>query len=194
MVASQKNFERLIWAPKILPGTDEKTAPRDPLAVVERFDAPLPSDQVDSDTGARFNEFVLQRLNSRATPVAAPRKRMVYVGCLPLDQKLGLDVARQVKELGASPILAPVGHAEQAFFCWGEADEASILDALDSPSIRNWRTAKPKGRLIVVACPPHSPTKAAACELGEFGPADAVIDGTTGDLRGKLATYLSTSQ
>ena len=58
-------FERMIWAPVVLPGNicSTKTARRDPLEVLGRFGQQLlPTDQIDSDTASRFNQFVLQHL------------------------------------------------------------------------------------------------------------------------------------
>jgi TIR domain len=58
-------FERMIWAPFVLPsGTsaEAKMARRDPLDVVDQFGERLEPDTIDGDTASRFNEFVLQRL------------------------------------------------------------------------------------------------------------------------------------
>jgi hypothetical protein len=55
-------FVRMIWAPAVLTTSEDSTSPRDPLAVVDRFGARLPTDKIDGDTASRFNEFVLQRL------------------------------------------------------------------------------------------------------------------------------------
>jgi hypothetical protein len=55
-------FVRMIWAPKVL--VSEKTAEvnRDPFDIVGKFGELLPTDQIDSDTASRFNEYVLQHL------------------------------------------------------------------------------------------------------------------------------------
>jgi hypothetical protein len=58
-------FERMIWAPIVLPaGTpaEPNMVRRDPLNVVDQFGERLETDQIDGDTASRFNEFVLQRL------------------------------------------------------------------------------------------------------------------------------------
>jgi hypothetical protein len=186
-------FERLIWAPKVVPGLDEEAAVRDPLEVLDRFDERLPNDEVDGDTAARFNEFVLQRLDRRAPAGTAPRRCYVYIAALPVDQELALAVARRVKELGAAPIFAPtdregearvalesalLSRADHVLFCWGEADEASLLDALEAQPVQSWRAARPSGRLGLVVGPPDSATKHAARALGEFGAADLIVDAT----------------
>lgn len=190
--SNRSGFERLIWAPKVVPGSVEDAARvRDPLDVLQTFDAHLDSDQIDGDTAARFNEFVLQRLEGRGAPAPAPRKRYVYVGSAPVDEKLISYVARQIQELGASPIFVADGaRADHALICWGDTDEISILEALESPAIESWRAAKPEGRLVLLACPPHSQTKMRVCGLGKFGPADLVIDGTIEQIRSTLEPIL----
>jgi hypothetical protein len=65
-------FERLIWAPSVLPAETSvraKIARRDPLKVLKGFGQQLlETDQIDSDTASRFNENVLQRLRMRLSP------------------------------------------------------------------------------------------------------------------------------
>jgi hypothetical protein len=62
-------FERLIWAPTVLPGETSllaKRARRDPLKILTEFGQQLSeADQIDSDTASCFNAFVLQRLERR---------------------------------------------------------------------------------------------------------------------------------
>ena len=62
-------FERMIWAPSVLPvetSAQAKGARSDPLKILKQFGQQLlPMDQVDSDTASRFNEFVLQRLSKK---------------------------------------------------------------------------------------------------------------------------------
>jgi hypothetical protein len=62
-------FERLIWAPSVLPAETSvgvKRARRDPLKILTKFGQQLlETDQIDSDTASRFNDFVLQRLERR---------------------------------------------------------------------------------------------------------------------------------
>lgn len=65
----QPGFERMIWAPTVLPAdanAQTKGARRDPLKILKRFgQRVLEADQIDNDTASRFNEFVLQRLERR---------------------------------------------------------------------------------------------------------------------------------
>ena len=62
-------FERMIWAPDVLPAETSaraKRTRRDPLKILKRFGQRLlEMDQIDGDTASRFNEFVLQRLERR---------------------------------------------------------------------------------------------------------------------------------
>jgi TIR domain len=66
---ARPGFERMIWAPAVLPmetSAQAKRALRDPLKVLKRFGQRLlETDQIDGDTASRFNEFVLQRLERR---------------------------------------------------------------------------------------------------------------------------------
>ena len=64
---AKPGFERVIWAPTVLPlgASDRANVARDPFDVVERFGDLLPTDQIDGDTASRFNEFVVQRLSRR---------------------------------------------------------------------------------------------------------------------------------
>jgi TIR domain len=58
-------FQRLIWAPAVLPAENAKAKRRrrDPLKTLEWFGQQLlEADQIDSDTAANFNLHVLQRL------------------------------------------------------------------------------------------------------------------------------------
>jgi MinD-like ATPase involved in chromosome partitioning or flagellar assembly len=84
--AKKSGFERMIWAPDVLPGTSATSAEarRDPLEVLNRFGQRLlATDQIVSDTASRFNEFVLQHLaerhrgpsTSRSSPSRASRAR-----------------------------------------------------------------------------------------------------------------------
>jgi hypothetical protein len=63
------SFERLIWAPAVLPpeaSARAKRGRRDPLKVLKGFGQQLlEADQIDSDTASRFNDFVLQRLERK---------------------------------------------------------------------------------------------------------------------------------
>jgi hypothetical protein len=61
-------FERLIWAPAVLPAESAKgrRARRDPLKTLKRFGQQLlEADQIYSDTASNFNQNVLQRLERR---------------------------------------------------------------------------------------------------------------------------------
>jgi len=58
-------FERLIWAPTVLPekSAQAKRARRNPFQILKRFGQRLlEADQIDSDTASNFNLHVLQRL------------------------------------------------------------------------------------------------------------------------------------
>ena len=57
------SFERIIWAPKVLPA---ERARSDPLKVLKRFGQQLlATDHIYNDTASRFNELVLKRLSRK---------------------------------------------------------------------------------------------------------------------------------
>jgi len=68
-------FERLIWAPEVLPAETSARAKRglrDPLKVLKEFGQPLlEADQIGGDTSSNFNGYVLQRLQRT---VVSPRQ------------------------------------------------------------------------------------------------------------------------
>ena len=63
-------------------GGNLEPALRDPFTVLARFGVKLASDQIDSDTATRFNEFVFQRLSRKAEKSA----KTVYVHCAEGDR------------------------------------------------------------------------------------------------------------
>jgi hypothetical protein len=210
--ARRPGFKRLIWVPKIVPGLSESTQPRDALDVLTRFDSFVDTDEIESDTSARFTEFVLQRLlPPRQTdgPGSTVRqlRASVFIAYLQRDQGVGLDVAKRFKELGAGQIffgavgsgapgsaerqLTLMNRADHVVFCWGAADELEVVEALDLPVFRQWCAGEPKGQLCLLACNPDNETKRSACELGTFGQANLVLDGLTGDFRTALAPLLA---
>jgi hypothetical protein len=211
------SFRRLIWAPKTIPGLDPLPA-RDALHVLEQFDKFIDSDEIEGDTSARFNEFVLQRLLpskpvnpvTAAPPIVKPVPS-VFIAYLPIDQNVGLGAARRLKELGAPQIYfgavgdgaasggterrqALMARADHVVFCWGAVDELQIVETLDLPVFQSWRAVKPKGHLCLLACDPDNDIKRSACQLGSLGQADLVIDGLGADLRKTMAPILGPAQ
>jgi hypothetical protein len=192
------SFQRLIWAPKVLPRDAAISAParlRDPLQVLERFDQRLPSDQIDGDTPTRFNEFVLQRLGGEIR-VPAVEARAIYIYSSSSDRKFGLSIARELKRNGFAPLLkAPssegtaqqLAQAEQkvlsrvrcVIVCWDAQTRAQIMTDVMDPALQTWRGAGRKdNKLILVLGPPESEAKAEVAEFG-FGPdVDCVVDTT----------------
>jgi hypothetical protein len=206
-------FRRLIWAPKTIPGLDPLPA-RDALHVLEQFDKFIDSDEIEGDTSARFNEFVLQRLlppkpagPATVNPVTVKAVPSLFIAYLPVDQDVALSAARRLKALGALQIyFGGVGNgavpggaerqqglmarADHVLFCWGVADELQIVETLDLPMFQSWRALKPRGHLCLLACDPDNDIKRSACQLGSLGQADLVIDGLGADLRKTMAPIL----
>jgi hypothetical protein len=209
--ARRPAFKRMIWVPKIVPGLSEATQPRDALDVLTHFDSFVDTDEIESDTAARFTDFVLQRLlpprqpDAPGTSVRKPQAS-VFIAYLQGDQAVGLDVAKRCKELGAGQIffgtvgsgascsterqLTLMSRADHVVFCWGAADELEVVEALDLPVFQQWCADKPKGHLCLLTCSPDNDTKRSACDLGTFAQAGQVLDGFRGDLRATLASLL----
>jgi len=202
-------FPRLIWIPKLFRQSDgESSAPRDPVKVLEQFGPLLKFDDIESDAGARFNEFVLQRLDdlvkvrpSNPPDLTVAKKPDVFVGALSIDLAHGVSMVQRIKETGGNPTLVPLNpgatagnermaamleRADHAVFCWGQADEASVFDALASPVLENWRAKRSKGRVCLAIFVPDSDMKSAALISGSFGAADIVVDASDGELGMKL--------
>jgi hypothetical protein len=204
-VAEQRKFARLFWVPKIFRGPEAENGtfepdglqPRDPFKVLERFgqDRPLASDEIESDTASRFNEFVLQRLTPRTGPAAVPTKTWIYVGALlPTDQGLLTGMVKRIKALGANACFGPstlLAKADHAVFCWGQADEVGMFEALDAPVLQTWRANHPAGQLCLVLFPPMTDTKASALEIGSYGEADCVVDSNSDELEAQLRLIIS---
>ena len=193
-------FARLIWVPKLLPrpepGGSGEPVPRDPFETLRRFglEGLLDSDEIESDTASRFNEFVLQRLASRIATAVAEPKACVFVGAPAGDRDLLDAMAKRIKALGAKPIFGPttlLARADHVVYCWGQADEAAMLDAVDGPAIQAWRAAHPGGRICLVTFPPMTETKASALEVGSYGEADAVTDSNSDDLETQLRSVVA---
>jgi hypothetical protein len=68
-VKRRPTFERMIWAPTVLPAETSAQAKRprsDPLKILKRFGQRLlATDQIHNDTASHFNEFVLQHLSRK---------------------------------------------------------------------------------------------------------------------------------
>jgi hypothetical protein len=93
-------FYRIIWAPRSLAAEDESETAvsiRDPLAVVEKFGAQLPSDKIDGDSLSKFVDFLIQHVDRTTMPsddfdrLEADMRVYVY------HQRQDFDYARLVK-------------------------------------------------------------------------------------------------
>ena len=199
--AQRSGFERLIWIPKLPPMVEQASnEPRAPFDVLEGFGGYFRgwadgkgADTVESDTASRFNDFVLQRLKSRAIAPPPGRKACVYVGALTVDRALGNAMALHVKSMGAAPVFGPTTLLERAdhiIYCWGRGDETSMFDALASPAIEMWQKNHPAGCLCLVVHSPESETKSSAIEIGSWSTADCVLDRDADDFETQLRTLI----
>jgi hypothetical protein len=197
-------FRRLIWAPKFLPSVGEDSPPRDPFAVLERFDCYNAGDELFSDTSARFNDFVTQRLatdedQGSAVHVMGSSSEWLFVAYLPVDELVGLLAAKRLKELAAGRVPLLYGPARDAeklnraglvVVCWGTATDRDLMELFELPPYKKWRAERPGARICLLACSPDSEEKRAAIEVGGFGFADTVVDARSGILPTSAASLL----
>jgi hypothetical protein len=190
------SFYRLIWAPKVLAiaiGDNPEFAPRDPFKVLSRFGAKLESDQIDSDTATRFNEFVFQRLENKSGKTS----KTIYVHCGHGDRLLALEVSKALRKAGYSPIIRPdptegspeeresaeralIHKAQRAILCWGNATQAALVSELTGSTIAKWREEDPAKRSIVLLIgPPSTAAKAEVIELGLGEDINTIVDGSS---------------
>jgi hypothetical protein len=192
--ARRPEFRRLIWTPKVMIGTegtadsDAAKVVRDPLQILAEFDTLLETDEIDGDTAARFNEFVIQRLEAStpARPEEGHRAVTVYLTAAPDDLKLAVEAGKRLKEHGQKVLIFPTDtdyqlarRADHVAFCWGKADEITVMEALDQLDSSEWRRLRPSGQLQLIVFEPDSDIKRIARELTSFGAADLVIDAAT---------------
>jgi hypothetical protein len=115
---------------------------------------------------------------------------------LTIDQALIAGMVRHVRELGAQTLFGPphpkvMHRADLLLFCWGRADDAALVEQLNSPTLQVWRGANPDRRIVVIAYPPGSPTKETACQAMTYGVADLVLEKASATFGTKLAAILS---
>jgi TIR domain len=193
----RSSFYRLIWAPKVLPQRSAALdcIPRDPFAVVDRFDRRLQSDQIDSDTAAKFNEFVFQRLKNKLATVA----KTVYIHCALNDRDFALSIARELRRSGFTPYVRPgesegnaqelvkaqetlINQSQHIVICWSIVSRATLIAELPAPTlVQLWKNRSPTKRLCLVIGPPKNASKDEVIELGICPDIDFVIDATRND-------------
>jgi hypothetical protein len=193
-VATDSNFYRLIWAPKIMPRShqgDSEQVTRDPIDVLTAFGDRCASDQIDGDTATRFNEFVLQRVAGHAMPATRPD---VYIYSTADDRRFSIDVARALKSVGATPLLGvspgegsseQIAQAERELLrrarcvvvCWAGAKRAQIISEIVRSEFQEWKNDRNNERkLILLIAPPGSESKVEAVEFGIGSQVDWIID------------------
>jgi hypothetical protein len=150
--ANDGEFQRVIWAPKVL----SETTDRDPLAVMADFDAMLPTDAIDGSELSKFREFVIQRLAERAGPrpieigeIEGPK---VYIYYRREDEDYALSVAeallaRQIEPHfpifdGADTEITDwhkrqLVECDAVVVCWADAGEVWVSQ--QTPEWKDWR-------------------------------------------------------
>lgn len=203
-----REFTRLIWIPKRMRQAERENGviTRDPFEVLQNFGGYKDgSDEIESDTLSRFNEFVLHRLKKGTEPSVLPKKIPILVSSLPTDGSLGLSMARRLKDLGADPLMFSMEmeaegreareekflkRVEHVLFCWGQADEASVIEAVDSAAIQRWHASRLKSHVCIVCFPPASSFKSSVIALGSYGASDVIVDANSAELDARLNLLL----
>ena len=193
-------FRRIVWAPKILDVPGQPAGPaveRDPLKVLERFDAQIATDKIDGDILSKFIEFLFQYLSQtaprRATPAPPNGKLEVYLAYHSADE----DYAGAVVEaLRQSPVKIQVPAAgsdaetrrynddllmkcDAITLCWANASEVWVRSEADR--LKDWEALGRKqqfARRSLIAGPPPVPHKRAQFMriLFQDGQFDEVLD------------------
>ena len=209
-------FYRMIWAPKVLPvrgGDGNEVAQRDPFKTLVMFSTKVPTDQVDSDTATRFNQFVFQRLEKKAAvaaaTAAAPAKpKTLYLHCAHSDRAFARETAKAIKAAGYAPIVRPgpdegtpeeldaaelasLAKAQRVLLCWGSASRLAVLNEIANPALGKWRAEDPARSIVLLIGPPSSDAKKEVVELGMGEEIGKILDFTEqGDIASLLATGL----
>src|SRR5262249_51814301 len=154
------DFERLIWAPKVLPTLDpssEPVKPRDPLAVMSRYDECIATDQIDGDTASRFIEFILQRMQILRNPPSL--SSTVYLIAAEADRPIAQTLSNELRSLHVETYICPgdnegtpseIADAEDALLasadyvvlCCKSASKARVTAMLMSPRLRQWQRGR----------------------------------------------------
>jgi hypothetical protein len=191
-------FRRIVWAPKVLPAETGAAdqGERDPLAVLSRFDAHLPSDKVEGDNLSKFVEFVVQHIEHAAPardlamPTAANAR--VYLYHRPEDQDYALELAVALQERQIEPIIPAlegdaaelISHHRQnlqqcdaVILCWANAPE--VWARASARELSEWRELGRSKRFAyraLVAGPPPAARKKIMIKLPPRSDIDFVLD------------------
>jgi TIR domain len=206
--ASNKGFRRLIWAPKIVPGSPKGAPERDGVDVLAQLDTSMLNDEIFDDTAARFKDFLLQQLlrpsrqevpKTPDAPRLPPREISIFVVASMVDRQYAVQAAMAVKGYGAKPrgalLSAGFKGAETCnhiIICWGASEEAEVLDALEGAARQFREAGNFNGKLCLLVYGPPSDAKQFAVEVEGYGGADLVIDASSAIQRQSLALLLGT--
>jgi hypothetical protein len=193
-------FRRIVWAPKIVDTPGQPPGPaaeRDPLKVLERFDAQTTTDKIDGDILSRFIEFLFQYLvqtaPKRASTAPHGGKLEVYLSYHGADE----DYAGAVVEaLRGSPVKIQIPAAgsdaetrrynddllvncDAVTLCWANASEVWVRSEADR--LKDWEALGRKQqfarRALIAGPPPAAHKRAQFIEiLFQDGQFDKVID------------------
>jgi hypothetical protein len=198
-LAADAGSRRIIYAPRIMVDEEGKainTEPRDPFAVLAKFDRKVDSDTIDGSEITAFGQFVIQHLDRHAPAVpdieAIEPNARVYLYHRPEDTQYAVAIAKALAERGIQPVfpafegdpaeLAALHRQELAecdavVLCWANAAEVWVKS--QARELKNWRELGRDKRFAcrgLVAGPPPGQRKDLLVQLPPRNEIDVVVD------------------
>jgi hypothetical protein len=195
-------FFRLIWAPRVVP-TEGPAAgePRDPIALVSKFDRQLASDKIEGETVSKFIDFLIQRIDRTEAPRAVPdlieSDTRVYINHRIEDTEHAIELGRVLAQrrieviwpnFEGDPAELRALHrenlrdADAVMLCWAKAPDVWVSKA--AQELRSWRDLGRSERFscrLLVAVPPPGLTKKRLLTVPPRSDIDAVLDLTNSE-------------
>lgn len=194
-VIAEEGFRRIIWAPKTVVDADGATIEvRDPLAVLDKFDAMNPGDLVDGSDLSTFVDMLLQHLSRRPSmPLVTPQRagRSVFIMHAAEDVEFAIEVATALQNQSIESIFpifdgprhevdrwnrTQIKESGSVAVCWGNVSEVRVRAMLqDTSALRRAGDIVYSGLIIG---PPPTDRKRFAAEIRPRD-VDVVVDLTT---------------
>ncbi|SDR64120.1 TIR domain-containing protein [Rhizobiales bacterium GAS113] len=197
--AENRDFRRIIWAPKTLvapEGAASATTERDPVKVLSNFDSMHETDKIEGGTLSKFVDFLLQHLVFTTPAMDGPNlieaDARVYLCHCAEDSDYVLHLAKALQDRKIEPLLpafeGPPAEVKRfnderllecnaVVLCWAEASEVWVR--AQSNGLRDWQRLGRAERFAyrgLVAGPPMRPRKKFFVEMPPRSEIDLVLD------------------